>query len=85
MKKVSEMFDLTPDILEGAIIINVYGNESALVENYQSIIEYSQNQIKLQGKHIKLLIEGENLLIDRFTEDDCKIYGRIEEVKYIPM
>lgn len=79
------MLDLMPDILEGAIIINIYGNETALVENYQSIIEYSQNQIKLQGKHIKLLIEGEDLLIDRFTEDDCKIYGRIEEVRYIPM
>lgn len=85
MKRVTEMLDLMPDILEGAIIINIYGNETALVENYQSIIEYSQNQIKLQGKHIKLLIEGEDLLIDRFTEDDCKIYGRIEEVRYIPM
>ncbi len=85
MKKVSEMFDLMPDILEGAIIINVYGNEHALVENYQSIIEYSENQIKLQGKHVKLLIAGENLLIDRFTEDDCKIFGKIEEVRYIPM
>ena len=63
MKKITEMLDLMPDILEGATIINVYGNESALVENYQSIIEYSQNQIKLQGKHVKILIEGEELLI----------------------
>ncbi len=85
MKKVSEVLDLTPDILEGATIINVYGNESALVENYQSIIEYSQNQIKLQGKHVKLLIEGEKLLIDRFTKEDCKICGRIDRVEYIPM
>lgn len=85
MKKITEMLDLMPDILEGATIINVYGNESALVENYQSIIEYSQNQIKLQGKHVKILIEGEELLIDRFTKEDCKICGRIEKVEYIPM
>jgi sporulation protein YqfC len=79
------MLDLMPDILEGATIINVYGNESALVENYQSIIEYSQEQIKLQGKHIKLLIAGKELWIDRFTKEDCKICGKIEKVEYIPM
>lgn len=85
MNKLTEVFDLTPDILEGATILHVYGNECALVENYQSIIEYSQNQVKLQGKHVKLLIEGEKLLIDRFTKDDCKICGRINKVEYIPM
>jgi sporulation protein YqfC len=79
------MLDLMPDILEGATIISLYGNESALVENYQSIIEYSENQIKLQGKHIKLLIEGKKLWIDRFTKDDCKICGQIDKVEYIPM
>ncbi len=83
MKKISEKLDLPPDILEGATIVNVYGNRSALVENYKSIIEYSPDQIKLQGKHIKLLIEGKNLEIDRFTLEDCKIRGDIQMVHYI--
>ncbi|MCH5252168.1 MAG: YabP/YqfC family sporulation protein [Lachnospiraceae bacterium] len=83
MKKISEKFDLPPDILEGATIVNVYGNQSALVENYKSIIEYSPNQIKLQGRHVKLLIEGNNLEIDRFTLEDCKIRGDIQLVHYI--
>ena len=83
MKKISEKLDLPPDILEGATIVNVYGNRSALVENYKSIIEYSPDQIKLQGKHIKLLIEGKNLEIDRYTLEDCKIRGDIQMVHYI--
>ena len=83
MKKISEKLDLPPDILEGETIVNVYGNRSALVENYKSIIEYSPDQIKLQGKHIKLLIEGKNLEIDRFTLEDCKIRGDIQMVHYI--
>ncbi|MCH5265278.1 MAG: YabP/YqfC family sporulation protein [Lachnospiraceae bacterium] len=83
MKKISEKLELPPDILEGATIVNVYGNQSALVENYKSIIEYSPNQIKLQGKHVKLLIEGEHLEIDRFTLEDCKIRGNIQLVHYI--
>ena len=82
---LSEKLDIPPDVTEGATIINVYGNQSALVENYKSIIEYSDTQIKLQGKHIKLLIEGSKLEIDRFTKEDCKIRGIIQVVQYIPM
>lgn len=83
MKKITEKLDLPPDILDGATIVNMYGNQSALVENYKSIIEYSPNLIKLQGKHIKLLIEGNDLEIDRFTLEDCKIRGDIQLVHYI--
>lgn len=82
---LSEKLDIPPDVTEGATIINVYGNQTALVENYKSIIEYSDTQIKLQGKHIKLLIEGSKLEIDRFTKEDCKIRGLIQVVQYIPM
>ena len=82
---LSEKLDIPQDVTEGATIINVYGNQTALVENYKSIIEYSDTQIKLQGKHIKLLIEGSKLEIDRFTKEDCKIRGIIQVVQYIPM
>lgn len=83
MGVVSDKLHLPPDILEGATIINVYGKEMALVENYKSIIHYSPEEIKLQGKHIKLLIQGENLYIERFTTEDCKIMGEIQNVQYI--
>lgn len=83
MKKISEKLEIPPDVIDGATIVNVYGNQSALVENYRSIIEYSPNQIKLQGKHVKLMFEGERLEIDRFTPEDCKIRGNIQMVHYI--
>ena len=85
MSRLSEKLEIPPDVAEGATIVNVYGNHSALVENYKSIIEYSDTIIKLQGRHVKLLIEGEKLEIDRFTQEDCKIRGNIQIVQYIPM
>lgn len=54
-----------------------------LVENYQSIIDYTSEQIKLQGRHNKLIVRGTCLRIDRFTKEDCKIYGEICCVEYI--
>ena len=85
MKKISQSVNVPPDILEGATIVTMYGGQSALVENYKSIIEFTPSHIKLQGKHIRLLFEGMNLQIDHFTRDDCKICGNIQEVHYIPM
>ncbi len=84
MRKISEKLELPPDILDGATLVNLYGKDMALVENYQSIIHYTSQQIKLQGKHVKLLICGEHLQIERFTPDDCKIYGDISIVQFIP-
>ena len=83
MKSVSDKLHLPPDILEGATVINVYGKDMALVENYKSIINYSPEEIKLQGKHMKLLIQGEGLYIERFTPEDCKIKGDIHIVQYV--
>ena len=83
MRTVSEKLNLSPDILEGATVVNMYGKHMALVENYKSIIDYSPAQIKLQGKHIKLLFQGERLKIERFTQDDCKIQGEINLVQYV--
>lgn len=79
------MLNLPPDVTDGTTIVNLYGNQSAIVENFKSIIQYTPNEIKLQGKHNKLMIEGENLEIQRFTADDCKILGDIRMVHYVEM
>ena len=49
MKSVSDKLHLPPDILEGATVINVYGKDMALVENYKSIINYSYLFIFVQN------------------------------------
>lgn len=83
MRTVTEKLNLTPDILEGATVVTMYGKCMALIENYKSIIDYSPEQIKIQGKHMKLLIQGDCLKIERFTQDDCKIKGNISLVQYV--
>ena len=51
MGNLSEKLHLAPDILENTTVVNLYGKEMVLVENYQSIIDYTSEQIKLQGRH----------------------------------
>ena len=85
MKNISQTLDIAPDVLEGATIVTLYGSQSALVENFKSIICFTPCEIRLQGRHMKLLFEGTDLQIDRLTRDDCKICGNIQNIQCLPL
>jgi sporulation protein YqfC len=70
------------DFVYGSVMLSVTGRQEAYIENYKSIIEYSDTQIKLQIKNGKLVICGKNLRIEYYTCEEMKIVGLIEEIKY---
>lgn len=80
---VVESLKLPKDSLLGASIVTVTGNADAFVENYKGIIEYTDCMILLQGKTCKIEICGQRLRIVYYTNEDMKICGRIEAVRYI--
>ncbi|MCH5258311.1 MAG: YabP/YqfC family sporulation protein [Lachnospiraceae bacterium] len=67
----------------GAAIVTVTGNREAYIENYKGILEYSTESIVLQGKNCKISFEGKRLSIDYYTNEDMKISGSIDTVRYI--
>ncbi len=83
MNPVSKKIGLQPDILDGATIVKTYGDEYAIIENYKSIIEYTGAVVKLQGKHVKVMICGDELCIESFEPDECRVYGKINDISLI--
>ncbi len=79
---VIESLKLPKDSLLGASIITITGNQDIFVENYRGIIEYTDCQIILQGKTCKIEICGKRLRIVYYTNEDMKINGWIESVRY---
>ena len=77
MNPISEKLGLQPDILEGATIVKMFGTEYAIIENYKSLIEYTECLVKVQGKHMRVVIEGEKLGIASFQPDECRVCGKI--------
>lgn len=78
-----ESLKLPKDSLLGASIVTMTGNTDAFVENYKGIIEYTNQQILLQGKTCKIEICGRRLNIVYYTNEDMKISGWIESVRYL--
>ena len=79
---VVDSLKLPKDLLLGASIITLTGNYEAWIENYKGIIEYTDTNILLQGKNRQITISGKNLIIDYYTNEDMKISGSIESVRY---
>ena len=62
--------------------MTITGKHEAYVENYMSLIEYTENQIRIQTRTCKLEIHGKQLEIVYYTNEEMKITGELLEVKY---
>lgn len=79
---IVESLKLPKDTMLGAAIVTITGNREAFIENYKGILEYTTESIVLQGKNCKICFEGKQLSIDYYTNEDMKISGTIDTVKY---
>lgn len=82
LEELSSRIHLPADILAGAPIITATGRNEICLENYKGIIEYNGNLIKVQTKLCKICIEGKQLNILYFTEDEMRITGYIQAIYY---
>lgn len=80
---IVESLKLPKDTMLGAAIVTITGNREAFIENYKGILEYTTESIVLQGKNCKICFEGKRLSIDYYTNEDMKISGSIDAVRYI--
>lgn len=80
---IVESLKLPKDTMLGAAIVTVTGNREAFVENYKGILEYTTESIVLQGKNARICFEGKELSIDYYTNEDMKISGRIDALRYL--
>lgn len=81
-EEFTESLQLPKDLMLGAVIVTATGNREVYVENYKGILEYSEDKVKLQTKHCNLTICGKNLVISYYTNDEMKISGCIQSIRY---
>ena len=70
------------DVLLGEMLLSFSGRGSLLVENYRTIVLYSDTLVKLQGRDYCLLVRGSRLSIEYYTQEEMKITGQIQSVEF---
>lgn len=79
---ISGKIGFTGDVMLGATIVTMEGDNRLFIENYKGIITYNDKNIVVQGRKNKILVEGKNLQIEYYTNMDMKIKGTIYLVKF---
>lgn len=81
-EKAVNALKLPKDVILGEILISFLGRKSVLIENYRSIILYTDSSIKLQAKNCRIIICGSRLMIEYYTNEEMKINGNIKSLEF---
>ena len=81
-RQLTKSLELPEDLMLGASIVTVTGRRDLAIENYDEILEYRQDKIRLLLKNGQLEITGRDLKIDYYTNDDMKITGQVDKLEY---
>ena len=73
---------LPRDVSLGGVLISFVGRSQVNVENYRSILIYTDTLIKLQARNCRVVIHGARLKIDYYTAEEMKITGQIGSLEF---
>jgi sporulation protein YqfC len=80
--KAVSALKLPKDVILGEVLVSFLGRHSVVVENYRSIILYTDSMIKLQAKNCRINICGSRLMIEYYTNEEMKINGFIKSLEF---
>lgn len=66
----------------GETILTFVGRSMVRIENYRSILVYSDTYLKIQAGKYRLSIDGRNLRIRYYDKDEMEITGNIDAIGF---
>lgn len=82
-RKVSGKLQIQEDIIAKAPILTGYGEHKLCIENYRSILEYTDSRVKIKTKTGKILVRGKHLIIAYYRDDSMCVVGDILAIEYL--
>ena len=70
------------DAMKGETILTRIGMRAVHIENYRSILVYTDSEIRIQCRHYILFVSGKKLKIRYYDKDEMKISGRLEVIRF---
>ena len=80
IRTISELLKLPADVECSDTRIIMIGTRTLKIENYRSILVYSETTIKIQAIQQIVIIDGSGMKIRYYDQDEMEIQGRIHGV-----
>ena len=77
-----ETLGLPLDVICGEPILSAVGKRKLRIENYRSILIYTDTQIRIQTRQYKLTVSGRNLSIRSYDKDEMEIVGHLDGILF---
>lgn len=80
---MTDTLKLPKELVNGDSVITMRGSEEVFIENYRGILECSETLIWVSTKNFRLCMEGRNLSVAYYTNDEMKVTGTIEQISFM--
>lgn len=81
-KKIASTLEIPEDVIFDIPRMTICDNTELRLENYKTVLEYEENNIKLACKEKLIHITGKNLNINIIADDEISICGTISSIEY---
>lgn len=78
--KINRMLEIPKEVYSNVPNFIITGFEEMIIENYKGILEYEDYYVRVNTFIGIVNIHGINLKLEKMTEDNIKIIGKIESV-----
>lgn len=82
-EQLTEALDIPKEVIINLPVITLTGNQEVIIENFNSLIEYTAQKIRLHTKSGILVIDGIELEAKNMTAERICIKGHIIQVGFI--
>ena len=80
-KRFNDILEIPKEIYTNIPNFIITGFEDMIIENYKGIIEYEDYYVRVNTYIGIVNIHGTNLRLEKMTEDNIKIIGKIESIE----
>ena len=81
--KIASLFELPKEIVMNLPLITMIGGQELSVENYKSLVEYSDTLVRINTSAGIFKIEGQRLILRHLTSESVTITGILTNFSYI--
>ena len=79
--KIERMLEIPEEVYSNVPKVTITGFNELILENYKGIIEYEEFFASISTYIGVININGYNLNLEKMTNDDIKITGKIESIE----
>ncbi|MGC7870133.1 sporulation protein YqfC [Desulfosporosinus sp. SYSU MS00001] len=79
---VGDILDFPPDVAGEGPKITITGRQEILVENYQSIINFSEEEIRLETTDGEIFLSGKGFVLKTILATELRIEGKLNALSF---